>query len=131
MDVLAVEDAAQIAVEAVRSTGRPYLLEARTYRFRAHSMYDADLYRTKDEVEQWRQRDPIPCFARQLKSWNLLTDADEARLEADVKMEIDDAVAFAESSPWEPLEDLTKDVYTSQPGAAEVPVHEMSAAGHE
>jgi pyruvate dehydrogenase E1 component alpha subunit len=118
MDVLAVEDAMQTAVEAVRSSGRPYLLEARTYRFRAHSMYDAELYRTKDEVEQWRQRDPLSCFARQLKSWKLLTDADEAGLEAAVKAEIDDAVAFAETSPWEPVEDLTKDVYTSPAEAA-------------
>jgi pyruvate dehydrogenase E1 component alpha subunit len=131
MDVLAVEDAMQAAVEAVRSSGRPYLLEARTYRFRAHSMYDAELYRTKEEVEQWRQRDPITCFARQLKSWNLLTDADEARHEADVKAEIDDAVVFAETSPWEPLEDLTKDVYTSPSTSAYAPVPEMNAAGHE
>jgi pyruvate dehydrogenase E1 component alpha subunit len=112
MDVLAVEEAARRAVEAVRSTGAPFLLEARTYRFRAHSMYDAELYRGKQEVEEWKRRDPIATFTARLREWGLLTDADLAKMESAVAAEVAEAVAFAEAGPWEPIEDLTKDVYT-------------------
>jgi TPP-dependent pyruvate/acetoin dehydrogenase alpha subunit len=112
MDVLAVESATQHAVQAIKSVGGPYLLEAKTYRFRAHSMYDAELYRSKEEVEKWRQHDPIPAFAQKLRSWDFLSETDEAAIEEHVTSAVDDAVAFAEASPWEPLEDLTKDVYT-------------------
>ena len=113
MDVLAVEAATREAVEVVRRGDGPRLLEARTYRFRAHSMYDAELYRSKEEVEQWKARDPIPVFARRLREWGLLADADLAALEKDVAAEVAEAVAFAEAGPWEPVEDLTKDVYTA------------------
>src|SRR5690606_38872520 len=64
MDVLAVEAAAQNGAAEVRTTGQPYFLECHTYRFRAHSMFDAELYRDKSEVEQWKQRDPIATFAK-------------------------------------------------------------------
>lgn len=112
MDVLAVEQATRLALDCVRSGAGPYLLEARTYRFRAHSMYDAELYRTKDEVQQWKRRDPIALFTARLREAGHLTDADLAALDAKVSAEIDAAVAVAESGPWEPLEDLTKDVCT-------------------
>jgi pyruvate dehydrogenase E1 component alpha subunit len=112
MDVLAVEAATRAAIERIRLHGEPFLLEARTYRFRAHSMYDAELYRTKEEVEQWRQKDPIPAFSRHLQAQGLLTEIEQARVQSDVSTEVDDAVAFAEASPWEPVEDLTNDVYT-------------------
>jgi pyruvate dehydrogenase E1 component alpha subunit len=112
MDVLAVEAAARRSAEAVRSGGGPCLLELRTYRFRAHSMADPDLYRTKDEVEGWKERDPIALFTTRLRSAGLLDDDDLARLEADVGAELDEAVAFAEAGPFEPVEDLTKFVYT-------------------
>jgi pyruvate dehydrogenase E1 component alpha subunit len=112
MDVLAVEQAARRAAEYVRDGRGPFLLEAKTYRFRAHSMYDAELYRTKEEVDKWRQHDPITAFQRQLQQWQMLTDAEIAELESNVTSEIDAAVAFAEQSPWEPLENLTVDVYT-------------------
>ena len=111
MDVLAVEAATRGAVAAVRSNG-PFLLEARTYRFRAHSMYDAELYRSKDEVEQWKKRDPIKLYVARLQEWGLLEEHDRAELEASVAAEIADAVAFAEAGAWEPVEDLLKDVYT-------------------
>lgn len=120
MDVLAVEQATSLAVDTVRSGAGPHLLEARTYRFRAHSMYDAELYRTKEEVEQWKRRDPIDVFVARLKESGLLTEADLPALEAKIAAEIDEAVAFAESGEWEPLQDLTKDVYTP-PGAAPAP----------
>jgi len=112
MDVLAVEAATRKAVESVRRGDGPYLLEARTYRFRAHSMYDAELYRGKEEVEQWKKQDPITTFAARLREWDLLSDQDLANLETAVAVEIAEAVAFAESGPWEPVEDLLKDVYT-------------------
>jgi len=112
MDVLAVETATRRAVEAVRGGEGPCFLEFRTYRFRAHSMYDPDLYRSKEEVEQWKKRDPLVTFEASLRQWGLLTDAEKAKIETAVDAEITEAVAFAEAGPWEPVEDLTKDVYT-------------------
>lgn len=113
MDVLAVESAVRRAAGFVREDGHPFLLEIRTYRFRAHSMADPDLYRTKEEIEQWKTRDPITMFEARLRQWEMIDDEDIARIEAKVAAEIDEAVAFAEASPWEPVEDLLKDVYTS------------------
>jgi TPP-dependent pyruvate/acetoin dehydrogenase alpha subunit len=112
MDVLAVEAAARRAAEAVRGGGGPRLLELRTYRFRAHSMYDPDLYRTKDEIERWKGRDPITLFMASLRERGALTSADLAALEASVAADVEAAVAEAEAGPWEPVEDLLKDVYT-------------------
>jgi pyruvate dehydrogenase E1 component alpha subunit len=112
MDVLAVEAMTRRAVEAVRRGDRPYLLEARTYRFRAHSMYDAELYRSKEEVEQWKKRDPIATYVARLRAWGFLNEPELIDLDTAVTAEIDEAVAFAESGPWEPVEDLLKDVYT-------------------
>jgi len=112
MDVLAVQAAAQKATEAIRRGEGPRLLEFRTYRFRAHSMYDPELYRTKTEVEQWKQRDPLVTFEVRLRGLGLLTDGDLAEMETRIGAEIEEAVAFAEAGPWEPIEDLTKDVYT-------------------
>ncbi len=110
MDVLAVEAATRRAAEAVRRGEGPYLLEIRTYRFRAHSMADPELYRTKEEVEQWRTRDPIATFTVRLREWGLLSDADLAAIETAVSAEIEAAVAVAEAGPWEPVEDLLRDV---------------------
>ena len=112
MDVLAVEASTRRAADFVRRGDGPVLLELRTYRFRAHSMADPELYRAKDEVEQWKARDPIALFTGHLREWGLLTDADLAAIEASVAAEVDEAVAVAEAGPWEPVEDLTKDVYT-------------------
>ena len=113
MDVLAVKDTATRAVAAIRTTGNPFLLEARTYRFRAHSMYDAELYRGKQEVEEWKKRDPVATFTKLLREQQTVTEKDLADLEQDVTHKIVEAVVFAEAGPWEPVEDLTKDVYTS------------------
>jgi TPP-dependent pyruvate/acetoin dehydrogenase alpha subunit len=111
MDVVAVRDAATRAVDAVRNGGGPHFLELRTYRFRAHSMYDPELYRDKAEVAQWKERDPIPAFI----AWAEIEPAEIDIIEADVKGEIDDAVAFAEQGTDEPVEDLTRFV-TSEAG---------------
>jgi pyruvate dehydrogenase E1 component alpha subunit len=110
MDILAVETAARQAADFVRTERKPFLLELRTYRFRAHSMSDPDLYRTKEEIAEWKKRDPITLYERQLKDWGLLSEADRAGIEAAVGDEIEDAVRFAEASPFEPVEELLKDV---------------------
>jgi pyruvate dehydrogenase E1 component alpha subunit len=113
MDVLAVEAAARRGVEAVRGGRGPRLLEAHTYRFRAHSMYDPDLYRPRDEIERWKTSDPIVRFSAALRARGLLGDADVAALEAAVAAEVDAAVTEAEAGPWEPVEDLLRDVHTA------------------
>lgn len=112
MDVLAVEVATRRAVEFVRQGNGPCFLEYRTYRFRAHSMYDAELYRTKDEVAQWKHRDPIASFEQYLRGNGLLHDTDVEKIESAITGEIAEAVAFAEAGEWEPIDDLTRDVYT-------------------
>ena len=112
MDVLAVESAVREAADAVRREGEPRFLELRTYRFRAHSMADPDLYRTRAEVEEWKHRCPVETFASMLRAEGLLSDAARKELEASVATEIAHAVAVAEAGPWEPVEDLTRDVYT-------------------
>jgi pyruvate dehydrogenase E1 component alpha subunit len=112
MDVLAVETATRRAADAVRGGQGPRLLEARTYRFRAHSMYDPDLYRTKDEIDRWKASDPIMRFTTLLRERGVLTDSELAGLEASVVADVAAAVAEAEAGPWEPVEDLLKDVHT-------------------
>jgi pyruvate dehydrogenase E1 component alpha subunit len=112
MDVLAVEDAARKAIESVRSGGGPHFLELQTFRFRAHSMFDPELYRSKEEVEIWKERDPIELFKRRLITDGGLTEDDLAAMEKDVAEEIEAAVAFAEAGTWEPVEELTRFVYS-------------------
>ncbi len=112
MDVLAVEAAARRAVTAIRAGAGPFFLELRTYRFRAHSMFDAQLYRSKEEVEAWKTRDPIPALIARLEAEGLLSEGDLEALEGEVKEEVEAAVAFAEAGTWEPIEDLERDVMT-------------------
>ena len=114
MDVLAVASAATRAADAIRHGVGPWFLELRTYRFRPHSMFDAELYRDKAEVEAWKTRDPIPLFQARLKEWGLARDEDVAAIEAAVEREIAQAIAFAEQGTWEPVEDLARDVYTER-----------------
>ncbi len=110
MDVVAVEAAARRAVAKIRETGRPYFLEARTYRFRAHSMFDAQLYRDKAEVEEWRGKGPIVRFEGWLLENKLIHQEDVDAIIAETDAEIDEAVDFAENGEWEPVESLTKHV---------------------
>jgi pyruvate dehydrogenase E1 component alpha subunit len=112
MDVVAVEIAARRAAAFVRESGEPYFLENRTYRFRAHSMYDPDLYRSKAEIEEWKKRDPIPFLEAWMRNTGALHADDLPRIEAEIAAEIDDAVTFAEAGHWEPVEDLCRDVMT-------------------
>jgi len=108
MDVLAVADSARRAVDAVRGGGGPHFLEARTYRFRAHSMFDPERYRDKAEVEQWRERDPIDLLLAKLE----VPDDELAALEEEIRVEVEDAVDFAENSPDEDVADLMTFVYS-------------------
>ena len=114
MDVVAVEGAARRAIHAVRESGKPYFLECRTYRLRAHSMFDAQLYRDKTEIEAWRPREPIVRFRGWLET-NHMVHADEvSRMEAEIDAEIAEAVAFAEAGSWEPVEQLTRFTYADR-----------------
>jgi len=113
MDVLAVSDAAADAVARVRA-GAPFLLECRTYRFRPHSMFDAELYRSKEEVAEWKKRDPIAQLLARGKAAGLLSDADAAAIETEVAREIDEAVAFAEAGTLEPVDDLLRFVHSEE-----------------
>jgi pyruvate dehydrogenase E1 component alpha subunit len=97
---------------AVRAGQGPYFIEFRTYRFRAHSMFDPETYRDKAEVEEWLKRDPIDLHKARLRSEGRLSDEELQSLEAEVVAEVDAAVAFAEAGTWEPVERLTDDVYT-------------------
>jgi 2-oxoisovalerate dehydrogenase E1 component len=110
MDVVAVEAAARRAVAAMRAEPHPHFLECRTYRFRAHSMFDAELYRDKAEVREWRQRDPVARFRGWLVTNNLLHEPEIAALEAEVEHEVANAVGAAEQAPWEPVEALDRHV---------------------
>ncbi len=114
MDVLAVEKGARRGAEFVREGNGPYFIECRTYRFRAHSMFDAELYRTRAEVDKWRKRDPIASFFDLCREQAVLSDADLEELERDVAAEVDGAVAFAEAGTWEPVEELTRYVYSER-----------------
>ncbi len=107
MDVLAVWESARRAVELVREGGGPVFLEAKTFRFRAHSMYDPDRYREKSEIAHWRERDPL-LLGERLRTEGVIDEAGLAAVEADVLAEIDAAVAFAEAGTDEPVEDLTR-----------------------
>ncbi len=112
MDVVAVEVAARRAVQAVRDGNGPQFLETRTYRFRAHSMFDPDLYRDKVEVEKWKERCPIKRFREWLLTTGTLHQSEIAAIEIAIAEEVENAVKFAEASPWEPEADLTRDVLT-------------------
>jgi pyruvate dehydrogenase E1 component alpha subunit len=114
MDVVAVEAAARRAVHAVRESGKPYFLECRTYRLRAHSMFDAQLYRDKAEVEAWRKKEPIARLQAWLLDNHLIHPQEVTRIEADVDVEIAEAVAFAEAGSWEPVEQLARFVHADR-----------------
>jgi len=114
MDVVAVEAAARRVCATIRGGGGPALLECRTYRFRAHSMFDPQLYRDKAEVEEWKHRDPVDRLASWMRETGVLHDSDLAAIEAQVASEIEHSVAFAESGHWEPVAELTRDVYATE-----------------
>ena len=111
MDVVAVEAAARRAAQAVRETRKPYFLECRTYRLRAHSMFDPQLYRDKAEIESWRPREPILRFQGWLEANHMVHPNEVMRMTAEIDLEIAEAVSFAEAGTWEPVEQLCRFVY--------------------
>jgi len=111
MDVIDTHDVLCEAVRRVREERRPVLVEAITYRFRGHSMADPEKYRSRDEVESWRRRDPIPAFAERLVAEGVIDEAERARIDAEAVVRVDAAVAFAEDSPFPAPESLYDDVY--------------------
>jgi pyruvate dehydrogenase E1 component alpha subunit len=111
MDVVATYEVLRDAIRRVREERRPILVEAITYRFRGHSMADPEEYRSKDQVAEWRERDPIPNFAdRLVRQGQLATGALEEIDRAAVRR-VDEAVAFADGSPFPPPESLYDHIY--------------------
>jgi TPP-dependent pyruvate/acetoin dehydrogenase alpha subunit len=112
MNVMEVAKAATRAVEDIKDGNGPVFLECLTYRFRAHSMFDAELYREKEEVQEWKKRDPLLVFQNRLEEIGLWSEIDLKAIEEEVKNIVDEAVEFAENGTLEPLEDLEKFVYS-------------------
>lgn len=111
MNVYEVYEKTQEALETVRAKKEPFFIEFKTYRFRSHSMFDPDLYRTKEEIEQWKKRDPVENTKKDLLLKSILNESRLKEIVKDVEHEVADAVEFAEQSGWEPVKDLEKDVY--------------------
>jgi pyruvate dehydrogenase E1 component alpha subunit len=112
MDVVAVYQAASAAAKLVRSGEGPRFLELLTYRYRAHSMFDPDLYRDKAEIEQWKERGPIHNLSNRLKGQGELTEEEFLAIDAQAMAEVQEAIELAERGTWEPIEQLTRDTYT-------------------
>lgn len=113
MDVMAVKTATEKAVQYIHAEKKPYFIEFETYRFRAHSMYDPDLYRDKAEIEAWKKRDPIDTFSNKLLSEKIISDVQLKAMEIKADTEIEKAILDAEKGTLEPIENLTNDVYCS------------------
>jgi pyruvate dehydrogenase E1 component alpha subunit len=111
MDVLDTYAVTREALRIARDERQPILVEAETYRFRGHSMADPEEYRTKEQVEQWRQRDPIQAFGRRLVDEGVLSDEDLETLDQEATARVDEAVAFADRSPHPEPESLYDDIY--------------------
>jgi pyruvate dehydrogenase E1 component alpha subunit len=112
MDVTAVEEATRRAADRIRNGGGPCFLELRTYRFRAHSMYDPELYRDKAEVARWKERDPLELLAGRMRADGELDDTGRATMVGEVTAEVDRATEAAERADFEPVDTLTRFVYS-------------------
>ena len=111
MNLIEVRQAAEEHLEFIRSGNGPFFLEAVTYRYRGHSMGDPERYREKDEVEKWREEDPIGIYRHHLLNEKIVTSEELDELDDKVEAEVQDAVEFAESSPEPAPEELFKDIY--------------------
>lgn len=112
MDVIAVGQAAQKAIDTINRTGGPYFLVCNTYRFRAHSMFDSEMYREKSEVEEWKKKDPIVNLGNSMINAGLIAKDDIKQLEDKIELEVQRAVDFAENGKPEPVSELTRFVYS-------------------
>jgi pyruvate dehydrogenase E1 component alpha subunit len=115
MDLLAVREALEEAIARARKEKQPTLLEAETYRYRGHSMSDPGKYRKKEEIEEMMEHDPILFFAKHLRKKHRVKDGDLDVIDKDVIAQVDDAVQYAEDSPWPSPETLYEDVYVRSP----------------
>ena len=113
-DVVAVHEGTLQAARAIREGDGPFFVEYQTYRFRAHSMFDAELYRDKREVEEWKTRGPLASYSARLKAEGKLTEEAFQAIDREAGAEVERAVAFAEAGSWEPVEDLLRDVHTPE-----------------
>jgi pyruvate dehydrogenase E1 component alpha subunit len=111
MDVVETYHVIREAIRRAREDRQPILVEAVTYRFRGHSMADPEEYRTKDEVEEWRERDPIQAFAKRLQDEDVITQSQYEELDQKAIGVVDEAVRFADESPFPDLDSLYDDVY--------------------
>jgi TPP-dependent pyruvate/acetoin dehydrogenase alpha subunit len=110
-DVLAVYEAVQEAVKRARSGEGPTLIECKTYRYRGHFEGDPTVYRSDEEVEEWRKKDPIPRFEATLSQMGIMTEEQMEKIRSEVSEMIEEAVKFAEESPWPSPEEVLEDVY--------------------
>jgi pyruvate dehydrogenase E1 component alpha subunit len=111
MDVEIVHEAVSRAAERARKGDGPTFLEFKTYRFRGHSMSDPQKYRTKDEVAEWKMRDPIELIKDRILTNGIATQEELDAIDERVKKQVDDSVKFAEESPWPQPEEAFEDIY--------------------
>ena len=111
MDVLAVRDAVARAVKRAREESLPTFIEALCYRFRGHSVIDPARYRTQEELDYWRTKDPVYSFQARLIDERVMTEAEAQESERAIMAEVDDAVEFADNSPDPDLNDLYRFLY--------------------
>ena len=114
MDVFAVSKTAKNAVAQIKKDGVPVFIECLTYRFRAHSMFDAELYRDKTEVNKWKQKDPLMVLKNLLETTSPSSQLGEDEIEKEIGLIIDEAVNFAQNGTLEPVADLEKFVYSAE-----------------
>jgi pyruvate dehydrogenase E1 component alpha subunit len=130
-DVLEVRDVVRRAAKRARNESLPMLIEAKTYRFRGHSMSDPAKYRTKDEVEEWMKRDPIRILANRIYDLGVANEAQLKAIDEEAKQEVAEAVKFADESPFPDPATLYEDVYCETPQEEEkvVPLSRRAQAG--
>ncbi|MFN8344231.1 MAG: pyruvate dehydrogenase (acetyl-transferring) E1 component subunit alpha [Spirosomataceae bacterium] len=114
MDVEAVHEAVSRAAERARSGQGPTFLEFKTYRYRGHSMSDPQKYRTKEEVEEYKKRDPIEMVKAKILANGMATEEELAAIDAKVKQQVEEAVKFSEESPWPDPSEIFKDNYVQE-----------------
>ncbi len=111
-DVMAVYEATAEAVKRARAGHGPSLIECKTYRHRGHFEGDPTVYRSKEELEAWMKKDPIPRLEASLKRVGVLDDAQIAAIRKEMADQVDESVVFAEDSPWPEPSELLEDIYT-------------------
>lgn len=114
-DVIAVYEAAQAAVKRARAGEGPTLIECKTYRHRGHFEGDPTVYRPKEELETWLKKDPIPRFEAKLLEMGVLTAAQASQIDQEIRAKVEEAIQFAEASPYPEAAEIFDDVYTGEP----------------